>query len=260
MTHLLTEVSQIVTLDQFIADYFNSLQVTLENGKSFSWGNIILCAIAIILSILLCGVIGLEREKRGRSAGLRTHLLVGFGSTIVMIVSIYGFPSGTTRDYARLAAQVVTGVGFLGAGAIIHNKGNIKGLTTASTVWLVMAIGLACGSMNFTLAIGGTLVVLIVLIIFRKFEKVLTRSNPQFVVLSPSDKPLLTTILEIVKEHNCSLTEITSNVMEESSGKSIEITFKVFKNDHGTVPVNEIKAAIIDRAGATNVNVLNIPQ
>ncbi|MDD3841761.1 MAG: MgtC/SapB family protein, partial [Bacilli bacterium] len=156
----------IVTIDQFIAKWFNNLK--FSNGVS--WGNLILCSIAIIICVVLCGLVGLEREKRGRSAGLRTHLLVGVGSCIIMIISIYGFPDikDSTRDVARLAAQVVAGVGFLGAGAIIHNNGGIKGLTTASTIWLVMAIGLSCGSMNFILAILGTVVVMIVLVTFRR--------------------------------------------------------------------------------------------
>ena len=156
-------VGSAITFDQKIAEIFNT---NFGMGGEWPWGNLILCAIAIVLSVILCGVIGLEREKRGRSAGLRTHLLVGVGSTVVMIISIYGFPAmftgaegGMTRDVARLAAQVVAGVGFLGAGAIIHNNGGIKGLTTASTIWLVMAIGLACGSMNFLLAIDSTLAV-----------------------------------------------------------------------------------------------------
>lgn len=256
-----TAPATIVTLDQFIAEFFNSLQVKLDNGLSFSWGNIILCAIAILLSVFLCGLIGLEREKRGRSAGLRTHLLVGFGSTIVMIVSIYGFPAGGgVRDYARLAAQVITGVGFLGAGAIIHHKGNIKGLTTASTIWLVMAIGLACGSMNFTLAIGGTIVVLVVLTIFRRFEKVVTRANPQFIVLAPADRPVMTEILEVLKEFECTITDISSNVIEDTNGDLIEVAFKIFREDHSPLPVNEIKNALIEKAGATNVNVLNLSQ
>src|SRR5574344_1906121 len=116
----------IVTIDQFIAEWFNNLK--FSNGVS--WGNLILCAIAIFICVVLCGLVGLEREKRGRSAGLRTHLLVGVGSCIIMIISIYGCPvpvgtgTGSTynRDFARLAAQVVSGVGFLGAGAVIHNN------------------------------------------------------------------------------------------------------------------------------------------
>ena len=159
----------VTTIDQKIAEWFNS---NFGLGGEWPWGNLILCIISLVLCVALCGIIGYEREKRGRSAGLRTHLLVGVGSCMIMIVSIYGFSAiFGTRDPARLAAQVVAGVGFLGAGAIIHNNGGIKGLTTASTIWLVMAIGLCCGSMKFILAICGTVVVMLVLISFRSLER-----------------------------------------------------------------------------------------
>lgn len=155
----------MITIDQIIAEklgelYFNEWPI----------GNFILCVIALILSLILCGAIGFERERKGSNAGLRTHLLVGVGSCIIMIISIYGFPDlfketdGYKRDVARLAAAVVTGVGFLGAGAIIHRNAGITGLTTAATIWISMAIGLACGSMNFILATGGTILILIVLV------------------------------------------------------------------------------------------------
>ena len=96
----------LTTFDQKLAEYLNGYQV---NG--WPVGNLILVMIALVLSMLLCGAVGLEREIRGRSAGLRTHLLVGMGSCVVMIVSIYGFPSqdSVSRDVARLAAQVVSG-------------------------------------------------------------------------------------------------------------------------------------------------------
>ena len=135
----LDEVKYVTTLDQKIVELMNNWQV---NG--WPVGNLILCVIALVLSLVLCGAVGVEREWRGRSAGLRTHLLVGVGSCIIMIISIYGFPAifGDHRDVARLAAQIITGVGFLGAGAIIHRNSGIKGLTTAGTIWIVMAIGL----------------------------------------------------------------------------------------------------------------------
>ena len=158
----------VTTIDQNIADIFNN---NFGMGGEWSWGNLILCVIAVFLTVLLTGVIGYEREKKGRTAGLRTHLLVGVGSCIIMIISIYGFPSNSgNRDVARLAAGIVTGVGFLGAGTIIHNNGSIKGLTTASTIWLAMAIGMACGSMNFVIAILTSFVVWLILVFFRKFE------------------------------------------------------------------------------------------
>lgn len=135
----------MVTIDQKIADYLNNWVV-----DGWPVGNLVLCAIALVLCVILVGVIGIEREKRGRSAGLRTHLLVGVSSTIIMIISIYGFPQifQDHRDVARLAAQIITGVGFLGAGAIIHRNSGIKGLTTAGTIWSSMAIGIACARLT----------------------------------------------------------------------------------------------------------------
>ena len=104
----------MVTFDQKLVEKLNEWQ-----PGGWPLGNLFACLIALVLCILLVGIVGIERERRGRSAGLRTHLLVGVGSTIIMIISIYGFPAAFgDRDVARLAAQVITGVGFLGAGAI----------------------------------------------------------------------------------------------------------------------------------------------
>lgn len=245
----------IVTIDQFIAKWFNNLK--FSNGVS--WGNLILCSIAIIVCVILCGLVGLEREKRGRSAGLRTHLLVGVGSCIIMIISIYGFPDiiGSTRDVARLAAQVVAGVGFLGAGAIIHNNGGIKGLTTASTIWLVMAIGLACGSMNFILAVIGTVVVMIVLVTFRRIERMVTRTNPYLVMLAPSDIPVMTDLLSVVKDFGYTITDLRSQIIKDGLQPSIEVTFKVSSENNEEIKIEKFVKALEKKAHAISVQVLN---
>ena len=244
------------TIDQQITEFFNN-NFNLPN-QSWAWGNIILCLLAILLSLVLCGVVGLEREKRGRSAGLRTHLLVGMGSCILMIISIYGFPKTTfTRDVARLAAGVITGVGFLGAGAIIHSQGGIKGLTTASTIWLVMAIGMACGSMNFLLAIGGTIVVMIVLTLFRKFERQVTRSNPLVVVLGDANSPLMTSILTIAKDMHLSVSDVNSQMMKDGNDSCIELTFKIASEDGKEVDVTSFIKALEAKGGTRSIQVLN---
>ena len=103
----------------------------------------------LILAVAAGGLIGLEREIHGRAAGFRTQILVCLGSTLIMLISIYGFEQsgvGTTRDPARLAAQVVSGIGFLGAGTILREGTSIKGLTTAASLWVVAGIGLALGA------------------------------------------------------------------------------------------------------------------
>lgn len=113
---------------------------------------------AIGLAFLLCLLIGLERELRHKDAGIRTHVLVGLAACLFTQASVWGanlvhFSTGTEWDAARIAAQVVSGIGFLGAGVIWLNHDAIRGLTTASAIWLAAAVGLACGLEMFTLAI-----------------------------------------------------------------------------------------------------------
>ncbi len=107
----------------------------------------------VVLAFLLGGVIGYERESIHRPAGLRTHMLVAAGSAAFTVVSVYGFEGeGTVRDPARVAAQIVTGVGFLGAGTIWRTPSTVRGLTTAASIWLVAAVGMLVGAGLWLLA------------------------------------------------------------------------------------------------------------
>ena len=136
----------------------------------------------LFLAAILGGCVGIERGKGDRPAGLRTHVLVCLGSALFMLVSIYGFGDtvpvhttaddlGVRRDSARIAAQVVSGIGFLGAGTIIHEGLSIKGLTTAASMWMVSAIGLAVGAGMYIISVGSTVLTLIVLTLLHKWEK-----------------------------------------------------------------------------------------
>jgi putative Mg2+ transporter-C (MgtC) family protein len=116
----------------------------------------------LALAGVLGGLIGLERELRDREAGLRTHLLVSVGAALFTIVGAYGFASIRT-DPTRVAAQIVTGIGFLGAGAIIRQGSSIRGLTTAATLWVVAAVGLAAGAGYYSAALITTAIVLLAL-------------------------------------------------------------------------------------------------
>lgn len=121
--------------------------------------------VRLFVAGLLGIVIGLEREYRAKEAGYRTHFLVSLGSALLMIVSQYGFneilgTSGVGLDPSRIAAQVVTGIGFIGAGTIIINKQIVRGLTTAAGIWATSAIGLAVGAGMYWLAISATLLTL----------------------------------------------------------------------------------------------------
>jgi putative Mg2+ transporter-C (MgtC) family protein len=127
-------------------------------------------ALRLALAAALGGAIGAEREMRERGAGLRTHLLVSVGAALFTLVSAYGFtdfqfstPEGIVFDPTRIAAQIVTGIGFLGAGAIIRQGVSIRGLTTAATLWIAAAIGLAAGAGFYSAAILSTATVLVAL-------------------------------------------------------------------------------------------------
>ncbi|MBD3426151.1 MAG: hypothetical protein GF409_02850 [Candidatus Omnitrophica bacterium] len=130
--------------------------------------------IRLIVSVVLSGLVGIEREIHGRAAGLRTHILVSVGSTLFMICSILvadNYSDVGTVDPARIAANVVTGIGFLGAGAIIRYGASIRGLTTAASIWAIAAIGLAAGAGLYMAALITTLVVIMVLILSRLEER-----------------------------------------------------------------------------------------
>ena len=124
----------------------------------------------LLMSAVLGMVVGFERFHAHKPAGLRTHMLVCIGSALFTVASIYGF--GSTSDPARIAAGIVTGVGFLGAGAIIHAQdGGLHGLTTASSIWAVAAIGLAAGAGMYIVAPVATGIVLVVLYVMKRVEK-----------------------------------------------------------------------------------------
>jgi putative Mg2+ transporter-C (MgtC) family protein len=128
----------------------------------------------LFISFLLGGAIGWEREGRRQPAGLRTHILICLGATLLMITSIYipqTFKNFQNGDPGRIAAQVVSGIGFLGAGAIFRLGANVKGLTTAATIWVVAAIGLTVGAGVYFGALLGTVFILFVLVGLNKIEK-----------------------------------------------------------------------------------------
>ena len=118
-----------------------------------------------LLSILVAGVlgfvVGFERKNRAKEAGIRTHAIVCMGSALLMVVSRYGF-GGDSADTARVAAQIVSGIGFLGAGMIIYRKKAVQGLTTAAGIWATAGIGMACGGELYVVAVGATVLLVVV--------------------------------------------------------------------------------------------------
>lgn len=156
----------------------------------------------IALAGLLGGLIGLERQLRAKDAGLRTHVLVGIGSALFMIVSKYGFEdilqeNHVALDPSRVAAQVVSGVGFLGAGTIIIQKQIVKGLTTAAGMWVTSAIGLVIGSGMYAIGIYGAFMTLFVLEVFRQLSHhFLSKHYGVQIKLKPESVPIVLAALQ----------------------------------------------------------------
>lgn len=152
--------------------------------------------VRLLLTAVLCGLIGLERETRDQPAGFRTHILLGLGAALFTLVSAFGFPEftdaalesngrGVQFDPTRIAAQIVTGVGFLGAGAIIRRGVDVRGLTTAASIWSAAAIGMAAGAGFYFGAVATTAVVLSTLYLLRWVRIfVVARFGMQFGVLT----------------------------------------------------------------------------
>lgn len=135
--------------------------------------NLIGAVTKLVLSLLLGATIGIERRRKGQIAGLRTFALISMGATLAMLISIYipqeymGLKNG---DPGRIAAQVVSGVGFLGAGAIIQMKGSVRGLTTAAGIWMTACIGLAVGAGMYLISIIATLLIIFILVNIERIE------------------------------------------------------------------------------------------
>lgn len=124
--------------------------------------------IRLVVAMILGGIIGLERDYRAKDAGFRTHFLVAVGSALFTLISMYGFVDGV-KDTSRVAAQVVSGIGFLGAGLIVFQKNVIRGLTTAAGLWVTAAVGMACGTGQFFMAALTTALMLVGLEVLSHF-------------------------------------------------------------------------------------------
>ncbi|WP_175637990.1 MgtC/SapB family protein [Metabacillus schmidteae] len=146
----------------------------------------------ILIAAILCGIIGLEREFKSHPAGFRTHLLVGIGSCLMMILSLYGFEDYLTInsqfDPSRIPSYVISGIGFLGGGTILVKGATVRGLTTAASIWIVAGLGLIIGSGMYILASFTTIIVLMCLIFLNKLEEYMevkkTRRKMKVVVQS----------------------------------------------------------------------------
>lgn len=176
----------------------------------------------IAAGAVLGGLVGLEREIRGQAAGFRTHTVVAMGSTLFTLVSIYGFEPFFTSaveeplrfDPSRIAAQIVVGIGFLGAGAIMRHGTSVKGLTTAASLWVVAAMGLAVGAGFWVGAVTVSLLLLIVLRVLRPTENIIVRwvypEGAKLVISLESQAVDSTSFVQQLEEQKVNVREISS--------------------------------------------------
>jgi putative Mg2+ transporter-C (MgtC) family protein len=129
----------------------------------------------VLIAAFLSMIIGLDRERRDHPAGMRTHMLVGIGSCLFTVLSIHAFSPG---DPGRVASQILPGMGFLGAGAILKTRSNIHGMTTAASVWSTAAVGMTVGVGAWLLALATTVTIWVVLAVLRRLEQTRLRTKP----------------------------------------------------------------------------------
>lgn len=184
----------------------------------------------IFIAGLLGGLIGFEREIRAKEAGVRTHFIVALGSALFMIISQYAFQG--QYDHARVAAQVVSGIGFIGAGVIIFQKNAVRGVTTAAGLWVAAAIGLACGASMYPVAVAASLLTIICLeamhfVTFNYGEKNLS------VTLHPVSSEELLSIIEKVKAAGANIASFSLSA--EKASLQIQYRQKDRDNIVGTI-------------------------
>jgi putative Mg2+ transporter-C (MgtC) family protein len=170
--------------------------------------------IRLVFALLVGGLIGIEREIKDKPAGMRTNMLMCMGSCLIMILSIeVARMSGHQGDPGRIAAQVITGVGFLGAGTIIQSRLSISGLTTAATIWFVAAIGLVIGAGHYLLSVIAALLILLTLTTLGKFEKKLSGHQRRHLIqfrLAPNSTAM-NTVKRLLYDNNIMPEDVSLN-------------------------------------------------
>ena len=196
----------------------------------------------IVFAIILGSVIGLERELTNKSAGLITQIMVCLGACIFTILSIYGFSTAVTLyplgDPSRVAAQIITGIGFIGAGTVLRQGLTVTGLTTASTLWIVAAIGMACGCGKLSIAVVSTVLAIAVLVLIRILEvKIMPRNLKHMRKLKISFLCKYDEYDDVYKK----LTEMFPEIVDynhktiDEDGDNIKINIKILSSEKNPV-------------------------
>jgi len=213
----------------------------------------------LLLAAVLGGIIGFERELHGRSAGIRTYLILSLGTALLMVLSEYllvvyqaRFPEITAHgDPGRIAGQAITGIGFLGAGVIIRYKDSIRGLTTAACVWLVCSVGLAVGAGFLWVGIGVTLLTLVALVGLKAGERRMKKDwFEELEVMSADLAGQVTRMRELITQRGFQV--ISYGLSRDTEKKELKATFQL--KMRAVQPGREILQDILDLEGVRAVN------
>jgi len=196
-----------------------------------SWPPLIIAA-KLALAMICGGAIGIERELNRKPAGLRTNVLICFGAALYMIVSRHISGGAAYTDPARLAAQVVAGIGFLGAGVILQARGSITGLTTAATIFVVGAVGISIGEGLFSLGLFSTISIILVLVVLRKAERAVIKRARLFHYHLKTNDPseFLEQLLDLLEQQNLRLEDFD---VKELVDHEHEVTLSVVTSIEG---------------------------
>lgn len=186
----------------------------------------------LVLAAVLSGIVGFERELHGRAAGFRTHILLCIGSTLVMLTSIHIFDIYNSRvpcDPGRIAAGVITGIGFLGAGTILRSKSSVRGLTTATSLWVVAGVGLAVGAGMYFGAIAATVLTMITLFFFGRVEYAMIRKDWYRTLLVESKEGVMQIkgAREVLNEYGVQIRDFEVDNAEDGSSMTLKIAVKL---------------------------------
>lgn len=186
----------------------------------------------LVLAAVLSGMIGFEREFHGRAAGFRTHILVCVGSTLVMLTSMHIFDIYSSRvavDPARIAAGVITGIGFLGAGTIMHSRSSVRGLTTAASLWVVAGLGLAVGSGLYLGSVATAVLTIITLFLFSRLEHVMIRKDwyKTIYIEAREGTDRLKAIRQALTQFGVEITDFEADRSEDGSNMILRLGLKL---------------------------------
>ncbi len=231
---------------------------TLET-MLFDWDQVPTQLGLVGLAFVLCILIGWERQYFHKAAGIRTHALVGLGSSVFTMISVEGFiylaEYQVTRDPSRIAAQIVTGVGFLGAGVIFVNRDVVRGLTTAASIWLAAAIGMTCGAGLLPLAVFATLLHFVAVLVVAPLGRLLPQAGERTLMeLTYEDgRGVLRDVLAEATAMGCETTLVETRAKTSDGRRLIKAQMRFRKGP----PLRDVMAQLSEIPGVVDIELAN---